>query len=395
MNEFATVRGSFPGDLVLALLVAFITLLVPADVLGIDLLHDALLYTSAVATVLGTFFRRTHPIPAAITVYLATLLRYVAFPTEFFPQDVAVLLALYAVLAFGSSTVKIPAILGACFGAFLLVLPYVGGGTSHLLVVFIFFAGQAIVIATAAVALLRRAQYDQLEHVIAESQIAQVNAERDAELAVVSERTRIAREMHDIVAHALSVVIAQADGGRYAAKNNPEAAVRALDVIADMSRAALADIRSIIGVLRDPEEIDAPLAPEPVDADLLQLVEQVRSARHEVAYVTTGSQRPLPVGVGKALYRICQEALTNSLKHAGPDAAITVSLHWRPSEVVLDVSDNGRGAATFNDGKGHGIIGMTERAAVFGGTVVSGPRSSGGFRVTATIPTPGERKSHV
>lgn len=148
-------------------------------------------------------------------------------------------------------------------------------------------------------------------------------------------------------------------------------------------------------MLRDPEEIDAPLAPEPVDADLLQLVEQVRSAGHEVALVTTGSQRPLPVGVGKALYRICQEALTNSLKHAGPDAAITVSLHWRPAEVVLDISDNGRGAATFNDGKGHGIIGMTERAAVFGGTVVSGPRSSGGFRVTATIPTPGERNSHV
>lgn len=222
MNEFATVRGSFPGDLLLALLVAFLTLLIPADVLGIDLLHDALLYTSGVATVLGTFFRRTHPVPAGITVYLAALVRYVAFPTEFFPQDVAVLLALYAVLAFGSATMKIPAILGACFGAFLLVLPYAGSESPHLLVIFLVFAGQAIVIATAAVALLRRAQYDQLDHIIVDAQIAQVNAERDAELAVVSERTRIAREMHDIVAHTLSVVIAQADGGATPPKTTPK-----------------------------------------------------------------------------------------------------------------------------------------------------------------------------
>lgn len=216
-----------------------------------------------------------------------------------------------------------------------------------------------------------------------------------AELAAIAERTRIAREMHDIVAHTLSVVIAQADGGRYAAKSNPEAAERALTVIADMSRAALGDIRSIIGILRDPADASAPLAPEPIDSDLNALIDQVRESGQEVSYVVTGKARPLPVGVGNSLYRICQEALTNSLKHAGPHAQLTIALHWRPAEVILTVTDNGRGAAAVDDGKGHGLIGMNERAAVFGGTVVAGPRQGGGFKVTATIPTPTERTSHV
>lgn len=201
--------------------------------------------------------------------------------------------------------------------------------------------------------------------------------------------------MHDIVAHTLSVVIAQADGGRYAARSNPDAAERALIVIADMSRAALGDIRSIIGVLRDPDDPSAPLAPEPVDSDLTALMDQVRGSGHRVSFVQTGHARPLPVGAGNALYRICQEALTNSLKHAGPHAQLTVALHWRPAEVILDVTDNGRGAAAVNDGKGHGLVGMNERAAIFGGTVVAGPRQGGGFKVTATIPTPTERTTHV
>lgn len=395
MNDFAIVKGFSPGDLILALFIAVLTLFTPDAHIGVDLVHDILLYTASIGAVVGTFFRRTRPVPAAVTVYLAALLRYIAVPAEIFPQDVAVLLSLYAVLAYGPLTTKYPAIFGASFGAFLLALPSLVANVTTSFAVFVLCAGQVLVIATTTAALLRRGQFTRLDHAIENAHIAQLNAERDAELAVVGERTRIAREMHDIVAHTLSVVIAQADGGRYAAKNNPEAAERALNVIADMSRAALTDIRSIIGVLRDPNDPEAPLAPEPVDTDLLGLIEQVRASGHPVSYVTTGQQRPLPVGLGNALYRICQEALTNALKHAGPDATITVSLHWRPAEVILDVTDNGRGAATFNDGKGHGIIGMTERAAVFGGTVVSGPRASGGFKVTATIPTPGERKAHV
>lgn len=395
MNNFATIRGVSPFDLVLALTVAGLAMFEAVSYLGQDLLTDALLYAAVILIVLGTFFRRTYPTPAAIAVYLGALARYIATPNSIWLIDAAVLLALYAVVTYGHRSARLPAILGASFGAFLLVLPALRAGVQDGTIFLAAFGSQAAVIATTTGALSRRQQFIRFDHLIHTAELAQQNLERESELAVIGERTRIAREMHDIVAHTLSVVIAQADGGRYAARSNPEAAERALSVIADMSRAALGDIRSIIGVLRDPDDPSAPLAPEPIDSDLTALIDQVRASGQDVSFVLTGKARPLPVGAGNALYRICQEALTNSMKHAGPHAHLTVALHWRPSEVILDVADDGRGAAAANDGKGHGLIGMNERAAVFGGTVKSGPRQGGGFKVTATIPTPTERTPHA
>lgn len=395
MKNFATIRGVSPFDLVLALIVVGIAYIDARYFLGQQLLADVLFYLAVICLVLGTFFRRLYPTPAAFVVYVGALLRYLAFPNSMWLIDIAVFFALYAVLTYGSHKARWPAIIGAVFGACLLVVPALHSDIRPGIIFLALFGALAAIGVTTTSALLRRQQYLRFDDLIAKADMAQRNSEREAELAVVGERTRIAREMHDIVAHTLSVVIAQADGGRYAAKSNPEAAERALTVIADMSRAALGDIRSIIGVLRDPNDTDAPLAPEPIDSDLTTLIEQVRESGQDVSFVVTGQARPLPVGVGNAVYRICQEALTNSLKHAGPHAQVTVALHWRPAEVILNVTDNGRGAAAADDGKGHGLIGMNERAAVFGGTVVSGPRQGGGFKVTATIPTPTERTSHV
>lgn len=395
MNNFTTIRGVSPFDLVLALGYAGLASMESLNFLGQRTLTDVLLYLAVILIVLGTFFRRLYPTPAAATVYAGALFRYFATPTAVWLIDTAVLFALYAVLTYGGKAARWPAIGGASFGAFLLVIPSFNSGYHSGTIFLALFGSQAAVLATTTGALFRRQQYVRIEHLVSDAEMAQQNSEREAELAVIGERTRIAREMHDIVAHTLSVVIAQADGGRYAAKSNPEAAERALTVIADMSRAALGDIRSIIGILRDPDEASAPLAPEPIDSDLNALIDQVRESGQEVSYVVTGKARPLPVGVGNSLYRICQEALTNSLKHAGPHAQLTIALHWRPAEVILTVTDNGRGAAAVDDGKGHGLIGMNERAAVFGGTVVAGPRQGGGFKVTATIPTPTERTSHV
>lgn len=217
---------------------------------------------------------------------------------------------------------------------------------------------------------------------------AQDRLATEAEVAMLEERSRIARDMHDIVAHTLSVVIAQADGGRYAAAKNPQMAVRALSTIADMSRDALKDIRSIIGVLRDSDSEAQPRLPQPVDSDLEELVANVRESGVRISLVRTGAERPLPVGVSDAVYRICQEAITNSLKHAGPGAEITVILNLTNTALQLRVDDDGRGAATVPDGRGHGLIGMDERARAFGGTVTTGPRSRGGFRVSVTIPVP-------
>lgn len=206
-------------------------------------------------------------------------------------------------------------------------------------------------------------------------------------LAASDERARIAREMHDVVAHTLTVVVAQADGGRFAARTDPEAAARTLDTIADVGRSALTEMRALLGVLRGSDG-EAELGPQPSVGDIPALVATARDGGLDVSFVTTGTPRPLPIGAGLALYRVAQEGLTNVLKHAGPVAAAFLQLTWGDDDVALTVSDDGRGAAAHGDGTGSGIQGMTERATVFGGTLTAGPKAGGGFLLRAGLPLP-------
>lgn len=211
-----------------------------------------------------------------------------------------------------------------------------------------------------------------------------------AEMAAATERTRIARELHDIVAHSLSVVVVQADGGIAAAQAKPEIAPQVLDTIATTARAALADMRRLVGVLRSGAgaESDHPdYAPAPTPADLPDLVEQVRSAGRDVELLITGTERELSAGIGLTVYRLVQESLTNIIKHAGPTARAEVSVNYAPEEIHVSVIDDGRGAAAFSDGLGNGLTGMRERVTLQGGTVAAHPRAGGGFLVMATIPT--------
>ena len=220
---------------------------------------------------------------------------------------------------------------------------------------------------------------------------AELAAARDADaataLAASDERARIAREMHDVVAHTLSVVVAQADGGRFAAPSNPDAAARTLDTIAEVGRSALTEMRALLGLLRDSDGA-AELGPQPSIGDIPALVATTREGGLEVSYVTTGTPRPLPIGAGLALYRIAQEGLTNVLKHAGPAATAFLQLRWEDDAVVLTVSDDGRGAAAQGDGSGGGIEGMRQRATVFGGTLTAGPKAGGGFVLRGRLPLP-------
>ena len=246
-----------------------------------------------------------------------------------------------------------------------------------------------------AFGLVRRSRREQVDAL--HERARRLEAERDQQTAAAAaaERARIAREMHDIVAHSLSVMIAQADGGRYAGATEPEAAVRSLATIAETGRAALTDMRRLLGVLRTDAGTRGPgparspaLRPQPAADQIAELVEQVRDSGLEVSMVRMGTPRTLPPGTGLAVYRICQESLTNVLKHAGPQARATVLLQWGPTSLVLEVSDDGRGAAATDDGAGQGTIGMRERAAMLGGTLTLGPRPGGGFRVRAEIPIP-------
>lgn len=211
---------------------------------------------------------------------------------------------------------------------------------------------------------------------------------RTAELAVAAERMRIVREMHDILAHSLAIMIAQADGGSYVAGD--AAARRAFLTIAETGRGALADTRRVLGVLRaDPQEAPE-LSPLPDDASVDALVERALAAGLAVSLVRLGQPRPMPGGARMARYRICQEALTNVLKHGGEGARVVVTENWRAAEVVLTVTNQGgRGAPRIDDdplgGHGLGLIGMRERAEIVGGRLDASPIDDG-FQVRARLP---------
>ena len=206
--------------------------------------------------------------------------------------------------------------------------------------------------------------------------------ERDelAVAAVAEERARIARELHDIVAHAISVIVLQARGARHA-----DAADRgeALDAIEATGANALAEMRRLLHMLRAEDE-DIALAPQPSLAHLDLLVAQVRDAGLPVELRVEGERRELPPGVDVSAYRIVQEALTNVLKHAGP-ARARVTVRYKPDTLELEIADTGTAAAN-GDGAGHGLAGMRERVAIFGGELASGPRRDGGFEIRARLP---------
>ena len=207
--------------------------------------------------------------------------------------------------------------------------------------------------------------------------------EEKARAAVAEERVRIARELHDIVAHAISVIVLQARGGRRSLGTDPRETREALDMIEATGSEALAEMRRLLGMLRrDDEEIA--LAPQPSLRYLDALTAQVREAGLPVDLSVEGEPTELPPGVDLSAYRIIQEALTNALKHASP-ATARVVVRYRENGLELEIADTGAGASA-SDGEGHGLAGMRERVSLYGGKIETGPRDGGGFAVKARLP---------
>lgn len=236
----------------------------------------------------------------------------------------------------------------------------------------------------------RRAYFAQLEE-----RAARLEKEREAQakVAVAAERARIARELHDVVAHNVSVMVVQADGAAYVLDSSPDQAKKALETISSTGRQALAEMRRLLGVLRTGEHKEVgEYVPQPDVEQIDDLVEQCRTSGLPVDFKVEGTPRPLPSGVELTAYRIVQEALTNTRKHGGPNTGASVRLVYFDDGLGLLVEDDGKGAPHELyeeggvDGQGHGLIGMRERVGMVGGTLDAGPRPGGGFRISALLP---------
>ncbi len=219
-----------------------------------------------------------------------------------------------------------------------------------------------------------------------EDKAARSDAERiaEAQRAAAAERTRIARELHDVVAHSVSVMVVQAGAARRVLDKDRAQAILALENIEQTGRESLTEMRRVLGVLRDPDEAVS-MSPQPMLDEFSGLIESCSAPGLEVELHVEGEARRLGAGLELAGYRIVQEALTNVMKHAGP-AKVQVNLMYLPNELKVEVVDNGRGASADSGAIGNGLLGMRERVDLFGGELHTGPARGGGFRVRASLP---------
>jgi len=378
-------RHPFAVDAALAAAVWFCTVVLPSTAYWEN---PARVFLVGSLLTVPLAWRRRAPVPAAAAVVAAGLLELLVVP-DFLAANVAALFMVYALAAYAPRWAGLAG-LGAGFaGAVLAGLRYFSYayGVPRLDVVVTAGAIGVAVLAAWALGNLRRARLQQLAALEERAQLLELERDQEMRLAATTERARIARELHDVVAHSLSVVIAQADGGRYAGKADPAAATDALEAIAATGRQALTDMRSLLGVLR--EGGGEEYAPQPDVAAIPALVEDVRASGLDVDLIVEGQPQPLAAGPQLAAYRIVQESLTNVLKHAGPASRAWVRLQWRPDALELSVLDDGRGASAAmvaSDGNGQGLRGMRERAQLHRGRLDAGPRHGGGFGVHAALP---------
>ena len=373
-------------------------------------------FALSAAICLPLAWKRTRPVTAAAIQAAACLLQLVLVPETGLPADIFVLVTVYSLAVHAPRWASLSGLALALIGGMLFIFQYyfaplrdtglfaVNAGLIGRFVIFV-VAIDAVILLCWTFGDLARTRRLALEALRDHARRLEVERQQERDLAAADERTHIAREMHDIVAHSLSVIITQADGARYASAQDPEIAAKTLGTIAETGRGSLREMRRLLGVLRGDEL--ASTRPLPSLADVAELVDAVKRAGVEVTVSETGSiRRPLPAGAELTAYRVIQESLTNVLKHAGPRVQAAVDLRWTVRGLEIAVFDDGRGAGADNSpvaaaaavpatvtapigaagGPGQGITGMTERVALYDGTLAAAPAVGGGFRVTAFIP---------
>jgi signal transduction histidine kinase len=321
-------------------------------------------------------WRRTRPVAAGAVMYATWILSNV-FITSLEPLQSPLIAVLVISYAMGAHTDGLEArlapfvILAGMTGV---VLTFADSVFTD----FIFPTAFALVAWLAGRGLRTRARLTEELHEAAVQ--AQEAHEVEAVRAAADERRRIAREMHDVVAHSVSVMVVQAGGARRILDRDPARAVDAAAHIEDVGREALAEMRRLLGVLHHSDE----RAPQPSMRELGSLVERTRAAGLPVSLTVEGEPRSLPAGMDLAAYRVVQEALTNAIKHAGA-APTEVTVRWEPEQLELEIVDNGVPGANGSRG-GHGLVGMEERIRLYDGELRTGRRASGGFEVVARLP---------
>ncbi|WP_350281328.1 sensor histidine kinase [Kribbella sp. HUAS MG21] len=333
-------------------------------------------------------WRRTHPELVFFGVCSVAVLQWLA-GVDLMPGNAGLLVALYAISVYGDVRLSRIALGIGGLGVLMAVSRYWANSDWKQQITMMVALG-AVVFGVWAFGERRRTRGLYVAQL--EERAAQLERDRDreAKLAVSNERTRIAREIHDVVAHGLSIMIVQADGGLYAADQSPDAAKKALATIGDTGRASLTEMRKMLGLLKQDEQSELgphQARPQPGVSSLPELIENVREAGLSVEYQVTGEPRELPALLGLTAYRIVQEGLTNTLKHAGPGARTSVTLDFGREMLTVVVTDDGHGAGVApSSDPGHGLVGMRQRVSVSGGTVNAGPKAGGGYEVVARLP---------
>ncbi|MFC8519721.1 sensor histidine kinase [Streptomyces sp. NPDC057257] len=333
--------------------------------------------------VLPLLWRRRRPMAAFVAVAVVFVLQWSLGAA--LRADVALFIALYS-LALHGQLRRLPWACAVMAAGMVLVAVRVSGVVSVWDALFFLLSTAIAALAVGLMVRTRRAQLAGLRE-----RAARLETERDQRirLATATERARVAREMHDIVGHNLSVIITLADAGAYATDTAPERGKEALQLIGDTGRTALGELRRVLGVLREASDgtRQAPeLSPQPGLADIETLCDGVRTAGLDIVYRTVGEVDALDRGMQLTVYRIVQEALTNTLKHAGAGTSVNLSVLVEDERLVVRIRDNGTAGhpGPWNE-EGHGLVGMRERAALYGGTVSAGPAADGGWAVEAAL----------
>ncbi len=334
-------------------------------------------------------FRRRYPEAAFAVAAIAGALELVIMATPS-GADLAIVVLLYTLAAYRPRRTSIAGLAVCLAGSAVAIVRWSSLTRPAHLIAWIFF-GSVLFGGTSLVAwvLGDSMRYRRGYYLALEDRANRLEAERDAQarVAAAAERARIARELHDVIAHNVSVMVVQADGARYVLRSDPDRAEAAVTAISRTGRQALAEMRRLLGVLRAGDEVSE-LAPVPGLDQLRELLDQARGAGLSVDFALQGRPRRLAQGAELAAYRVVQESLTNTRKHGGLAAAARVSLCYLPDGLLVQVTDDGLGARAAQDGAGHGLTGMRERISLYGGTVKAGPLAGGGYRVTAWLPCP-------